>query len=106
MATNRSSCARAVSSLAPSGPETTGFPQLISIALIWPRPGVVISVGNSLSACAPATMLLPARRLLCGLAFRRVAQPQPIDIPGLFPAAAGTVHPAGDHIEPVAEPLG
>ena len=43
---------------------------------------------------------------LVRLGLRKVRQPQRVDITGLVPAAAGTVHPAGDHIEHVAEPLG
>ncbi len=40
---------------------------MMTIARIWPRPGVVISSGSSDSACAPATISRPDSRLRCGL---------------------------------------
>ena len=49
-------------------PETTGLPELITMARIWPRPAVVISSGSSASAWAPATISRPAIRLVCGAA--------------------------------------
>src|SRR6185503_5229595 len=105
MATNRSSCARALSSLVPSGPDTTGLPQLISIALIWPRPSVVISSGNSLSAWAPATISRPASLLVCGFGFTMAERRIASTYPGSNLRPAGAVHPAGDHVEHVTEPL-
>jgi hypothetical protein len=62
-ATNRSNCSRAASSFAPSGPDTTGLPELITKARIWPSPGVVISSGRSARPWAPAIISRP-RNLL------------------------------------------
>ena len=42
---------------------------------------------------------------MCGFGLGQLGQPQRVDVPGLEPAAAGTVHPAGDHVEHVTEPL-
>ncbi len=104
MATNKSSCASAASSLPPSGPDTTGFPQLITIARICRGPGVVISSGNSASD-GPRPPCASRRRLCVGRRLRESRQPQRVDVARLEPAAAGAVHPAGDHVEDVTKPF-
>ena len=49
---------------------------------------------------------VPARQpALVRLHLGHIGQPQRVDITGLIPASARTVHPAGDHVEHVSEPL-